>query len=277
MRVAALGVALLLPLLSGGQGRISNPAFVYELGEISPEEQAGLIQAAGFSGTVFDGPKQMRERLAALDAHGVKLYYLWLAPEISRERIEYQPGTEEAIRLLTGRDTILWLALKGPAAAGSEGKALEAARHISDLAAVSGLKVSLYPHYGFYLARFAAAVRLAEAVNRKNVGVTFNLCHELRGGWDPVAVSLAQRAMPLLNGFTINGASQGGHDWSTLIQPLGRGDFDAAALVSRFIAAGYRGPIGVQCYGIQGNRPELLTATADAWRTLTARVASDSR
>ena len=125
----------------------------------------------------------------------------------------------------------------------------QAVGQISDLAAQANLRVALYPHYKFYLSRFRDVVRVTEAVRRSNVGSTFNLCHELRSGWDPEFPQLLQKALPRLYAVTVNGADRKGQDWDTLIQPLGHGDYDVAGLVHTFVNNGYRGPFGIQCYG----------------------------
>ena len=58
--------------------------------------------------------------------------------------------------------------------------AVAAISEVADAAAHYGLSVSLYPHFGNLVERVADAVRIAEKTGRKNVGVTFNLCHWLR-------------------------------------------------------------------------------------------------
>ncbi len=78
--------------------------------------------------------------------------------------------------------------------------------------------------------------------------------------------------MARLYGVTINGADKDGHDWSTLIQPLGRGDFDVANVVRRLVGAGYRGPIGIQCYGIREEPMRFLPESRAAWQAISSRA-----
>jgi sugar phosphate isomerase/epimerase len=142
------------------------------------------------------------------------------------------------------------------------------ADRISNLASQSNLRVALYPHYDFYLARFRDVVRVAERVQRSNVGVTFNLCHELRCGFAPEFHQMLEQAVPRLYGVTLNGADRQGRDWDTLIQPLGRGDYDVTGLVRTITGAGYRGPFGIQCYGLKGDPGIYLKQSMAAWRVL---------
>ena len=255
---------------------VANPVFAYEFGDISPEQQAGFARQYGFDGTVFDHARQIPERLRALDEAHLQLFFLWLTVDISRGQIKYEPGVEAAIEALQGRGTVVWVAIQGDDAgggAGAEERTIQAVDRISDLASRSNLRVALYPHYGFYLARFRDVVRVAERVGRSNVGVTFNLCHELRSGFDPEVPQLLDKAIPRLYGVTINGAVRQGRDWSTLIQPLGLGDYDVAGLVRTITKAGYRGPFGIQCYGLKGDPGVYLKQSMAAWRVVSMRAA----
>jgi sugar phosphate isomerase/epimerase len=249
------------------EASLPNPIFAYEFGNITAAQQANFARDFGFAGTVFDHPVDIAERLRAMDEARMQLFFLWFTVDVSGGQIKYEPGMEAAIAALQGRGTVVWVALQG-GGDGAEERAIEAVRHISDLAAQANLRVAVYPHYKFYLARFRDVVRVTEAVGRSNVGSTFNLCHELRSGWDPEFPQLLQKAMPRLYAVTINGANQKGEDWDTLIQPLGRGDYDVSALVHTFVKAGYRGPFGIQCYGLKGDPGVYLKQSMTAWRSI---------
>ena len=273
---AAASCIALANLDGRGFDGVANPVFAYEFGDISPEQQAGFARQYGFEGTVFDHALQIPERLRALDQAHLQLFFLWLTVDISRGQIKYEPGVEAAIEALQGRGTVVWVAIQGDDAgggAGAEERTIQAVDRISDLASRSNLRVALYPHYGFYLARFRDVVRVAERVGRSNVGVTFNLCHELRSGFDPEVPQLLDKAIPRLYGVTINGADRQGRDWSTLIQPLGLGDYDVAGLVRTITKAGYRGPFGIQCYGLKGDPGVYLKQSMAAWRVVSMRAA----
>jgi sugar phosphate isomerase/epimerase len=260
----------------GAAGGLPNSVFAYEFGDISPEQQAGFARDYGFAGTVFDHARQIPERLRALDEAHLQLFFLWLTVDISHGQTIYEPGMEAAIEALQGRGTVVWVAIQGDDAgggAGAEERTIQAVDRISDLAARSNLRVALYPHYGFYLARFRDVVRVAERVGRSNVGATFNLCHELRSGFDPEFPQILDKAIPRLYGVTVNGADRQGRDWSTLIQPLGRGDYDVTGLVRTITKAGYRGPFGIQCYGLKGDPGVYLKQSMAAWRAVSMRAA----
>ena len=113
-------------------------------------------------------------------------------------------------------------------------------------------------------------LRVANAVDDPDLGVTFNLCHWLKvegSERDPVPVIKA--ALPRLNFITINGADGGDTrklGWDKLIQPLGRGTFDVKTFVANARTAGYRGPFGFQGYAIKMDPKALLKETMEAWK-----------
>jgi sugar phosphate isomerase/epimerase len=256
---------------------LPNQVFAYEFGDISPEAQAGFAREYGFAGTVFDHARQIPERLRALDDAHLQLFFLWLTMDISHGQTKYEPGMEAAIEALQGRGTVVWVAIQGnDAGVGAEGRTIQAVDRISDLASRANLRVALYPHYGFYLARFRDVVRVAERVGRSNVGVTFNLCHELRSGFEPEFPQLLKNAIPRLYGVTVNGADRQGRDWDKLIQPLGSGDYDVGELVRTITRAGYRGPFGIQCYGLKGDPRVYLKQSMAAWQVVSMRAAQVS-
>ncbi len=270
LKAAAACAVTLVPTCAHGFASgagLPNPVFAYEFGDITPAQQANFARDFGFAGTVFDHPVDIAERLHAMDEARMQLFFLWFTVDISGGQIKYEPGMEAAIAALQGRGTVVWVAIQG-SGDGAEERAIEAVGHISDLAAQANLRVALYPHYKFYLSRFRDVVRVTEAVGRSNVGSTFNLCHELRSGWDPEFSQLLQKAIPGVYAVTINGADRKGQDWDTLIQPLGHGDYDVAGLVHTFVNAGYRGPFGIQCYGLKGDPGVYLKQSMTAWRSI---------
>ena len=53
---------------------------------------------------------------------------------------------------------------------------------------------------------------------------------------------------------------------------LDQGDFDVAGFLRKLRAAGYGGPVGLQCYGVKGDVEENLKANMAAWRKIAAQL-----
>ncbi|MGB2821125.1 MAG: sugar phosphate isomerase/epimerase family protein, partial [Phycisphaerae bacterium] len=158
-------------------------------------------------------------------------------------------------------------------------RAVRIIREIAGMAQQSGLRVALYPHTGDWLERVEDAVRVARKADRKNVGVMFNLCHWLKVADEKDPEPALKLAMPRLFAVTVNGADSvtGPAGWDRLIQPLGRGSFDMLGFLKTLKRMGYAGPIGLQCYGIQGDAREHLAGSMAAWRKLSAKIAAEQQ
>jgi len=253
-----------------------NPFFAMDTGlrdgvSRTPAEQARLLHELGFAGVGWS-PGQIPEMLAACDAEGLKMFNVYVGVDVSPTNRVAPAQVVRVIDQLKGRDASIWLFMKSktykkPSDAAGDADAVALLRDIADRARQAGLNVSLYPHTWFWMERVQDAVRLARKADRPNVDVTFNLCHCIKVGDACRIGELLSQAKPYLTFVTINGAdSEGG--WDRLIQPLGRGTFDMAALLKMLETLGYRGPIGLQHYGIKGNARERLAESMAAWRAL---------
>ena len=235
-------------------------------GILSIDDQAELARKTGYDGVLFAGTAKIVEMRKALESRGLKFYGIYTGMNLSDPNPSYDPGLPEAIRQLRGSGALITFNVNGrhPEA---DAIAVHVIRQVADMAAESGLRVALYPHYGMHMARIEDALRLREMAGKANVGIVFNLCHWLRSGDEANLKLRLQQSAPHLYLVLINGADHQG-DWDRLIQPLDRGEFDVAAFLQALRDAGYRGPFGLQCYAIKGDREENLTRSMSAWEKL---------
>ena len=248
--------------------------------ETSVQKQAAMVKELGYAGIGCWGDiNNLKETLAELDRNGLETFPPYYGINLDSGKQEYHPDLKEAIRLLKGRDTAIWIYMTSRehkrSSPDGDPRAVEILREISDMAKEAGLRVALYPHTNFWLERVEDAVRVAKKVDRQNVGVTFNLCHWLMVDDEENMRPLLELAMPNLFVVTINGADSGGKNWDSLIQTLDRGSFDIYKFLKTLKELGYTGPIGFQGYGIKGDPYDNLKRSIQAWRDLSSRVAAD--
>lgn len=255
-------------------GVVSNQFFAFDngvgRGALTPVQQAELLAELGYDGIGYTGFEEIDARCGAFDAQGLRIFNLYVGCHLDKDPV-YDPAWKDAIAALEGTNIALWFTIQGGTPGQDDARAVAAVQEVADLAATSGLSVALYPHYGFYVADVEDALRITEQTDRENVGVTFNLCHELRAGNEARFDALLEAAVPRLLFVSINGADHEG-DWDRLIQPLGRGSFDVFGLLKKLDALVYRGPIGLQCYNIQGDTRANLMESMTAWRSYAARL-----
>lgn len=262
---------LLLALLPG-QALRANAFFAMETclsGD--PAASAALLDELGYdgAGAITGGAGPARD---AMEGRGMRVWshYATLKPG-ERETVA---AAEEKIRQLAGGPAALWLAVEaGPQ---DEEALVEALRPLADLAGREKVRLSLYPHAGYRIARFSDAARIAEKLGGAHVGATFNLCHWLKteGDIDPLPAIIREKAR--LHFVTLHGADGGdtkAMGWDRLIRRLGEGSYDVAAFVRRLqVEADWKGPIGLQGYGLGGEARENLARSIAAWRQMSGTL-----
>jgi sugar phosphate isomerase/epimerase len=241
------------------------------------EQQAALVKDLGFAGIGFTGSSKIPEMLAAVEKHGLEFSPLYNGLQVSPDQVTHPATLEQAITQLANREAIVWLYLGGkrPADPGkSDAPVVAKLRSLAEHAAKSQVRLALYPHAGAYADRIQDCVRLAKAVDRKNLGVTFNLCHFLKVDGKNVEQRL-EEALPHLFAVTINGADLGAQEWKALIQPLDGGSYDVAQVLRKLQALKWDGPIGLQHYGIRGDARKNLSRSMKGWKALQSRLNGD--
>jgi len=269
----ALGLAALLPMARAQ--KLTNPFFAFDNGtgrdqKMPLEEQAELVKRTGYAGLGYTGALKVPEMLKALESRGLKMFSIYVAVRVDGDSPSYDAALPEAIRQLKGHGTVIWLTVQGTSPDGEE-RAVRMVREVADMAAESGLRVVLYPHMGFFVDRIEDALRIRKKVDRRNVGITFNLAHFLAVKDEPNLDQRLREAMPYLELVSINGAEHEG-GWDRLILPLDRGEFDVFGLLKKLVAAGYKGPVGLQCYQVPGDIEDNLKRSMAAWRKFQERM-----
>ena len=236
------------------------------------EAQVALVKEIGFAGIgpIYSTPAALREMLEALDRQNLKLFAEYVGLDLDATD-PVSPKIQDAISQLKGRGAVLWLYITSkkfqPSDPSGDQLAVPVLRQVAELAEAAGVRVALYPHAGFWVGRVEDAVRLARQVERKNLGVTFNLCHWLKVDGKALEDRL-EEAKPYLFVVTINGADTDGTDWRRLIQPLDGGSFDVSRVLAKLKQMGYRGPIGLQHFGIGGDARKNLQRSMVGWQRL---------
>ncbi len=263
--------------------RARNPFFAFDDAfdqvEFSIHEKAALLSQLGYDGIGYTGTQNIPQALVALKANELRMFSTYVSVNLSTEGAGYDPDLPQAIRQLDGEGTLLWLYVKAKAKSSTlDDRAVKRIRRIADMAQKSGLRVALYPHYNYYVGTIEDALRVAKKVDRRNVGVTFNLCHFLKQHDAKEIEERLLEAMPHLFLVSICGADRGetkSMGWDRLIQPLGEGDFDVGTVLQILHEQKYSGAYGLQCYALPSQPQDHLKQSMKTWRSLTKSWASD--
>jgi sugar phosphate isomerase/epimerase len=153
-------------------------------GNSTPVQQATMLKELGYGGIGYTGTGNLAERQRAFAEAGLVITSLYVACKIGSPPT-CDAGLLESLPLLKDRGIALWLTVHGQ---GDDAAAAAAVRLVAEPAAKLGVPVVLYPHHGFRVATAEQAVPIVEQVALPNVGLTINLCHELRRQWSASVV-----------------------------------------------------------------------------------------
>jgi sugar phosphate isomerase/epimerase len=235
-----------------------------------------MLKELGYEGVGHIYLDKVAERLKTLDDAGLKRFQITMAVELGPDKQPYDARFQDVLALIKGRRVQFCLLVNGMKSSDPsvDPHAVKILREMSDLAKDSGAQLLLYPHQGSWIERLEDSMRVAEKVDRPNVGVMFNLCHWLRVDKSRDYKPLLKQAMPRLWAVSINGAENFDEKpgWNGYIQPLDRGSFDVGGLLKTLKELGYQGPIGLQCYGIGGDAKEHLAHSMTAWQKLSENL-----
>lgn len=246
---------------------------------LEPAEGAQVLADLGYAG-LGGRPSTASAHAKALQAKGLVFFNGYHVTNFAYDQTDLPPDLLKAVDDLAGTGGALWLAINKvqfpagllPRPEYGDTIVVPQLKRLVAYAGPKGVKVSLYPHTGFWAARFETCVRVAAKVESPSLGVTFNLCHWLKvEGSERDPLPLIKDALPRLNFVTVNGADTGDTQklgWDKLIQPLGRGTYDVGTFVAKVRGVGYRGPFGFQGYGIKMDPEELLKETMVGWQKM---------
>ncbi len=244
---------------------------------LEPTECAQVLADLGYAG-LGGRPATAKPHAAALQAKGLVFFNGYHVTNFGYGQTELPADLTKVVDDLAGTGSTLWLGINKvafpsgilPRPEYGDTIVVPQLKQLLAYAKPKGVKVSLYPHTGFWAAQFEVCLRVANKVDDPNLGVTFNLCHWLKvEGSERDPLPLIKDALPRLNFITINGADTGDTQklgWDKLIQPLGRGSYDVGAFVAKARIAGYRGPFGFQGFGIKMDSKVLLKETMAGWQ-----------
>jgi len=275
MKNLIAGIMLVAGVACGG----TTEFFVFDngvgRGTWTPEQQARTLKELGYDGISYNymKPADLAAWQKACKEQGLKIYGLYVHSFPDKPEQPYDPAFKEAIKMLKGTGTVIWLTLREAKdkTRNYDAEGAKIVQEVAGLAAAEGVRVALYGHKGFYVETGADSARIVRLVNRPNVGASINLCHEFLSGKGDALDETIKTAAAISTLISVNGVDVANKKY---ILRLDQGDFDVAAYLKKLLAAGYKGPVGLQCYGVPGDITENLHADIAAWKKIAAKLAT---
>ena len=253
---------------------MSNWFYNYKFDQ--PSLHIKLLKERGYGGIMLslkDDPgrwKNLPAYLEAMKEHGTRLtaiharFYIedGTYPQVIKDNLPLLKGTKVILIPSVGSRTKM--DRKDPEAVAMAVKIL---REMSDDAKKYDLGgIAPYMHIGNWIETIDDNVRIAKAVDRRNVGVMFHLHHWQAVGGREIAKLRADllNAKPYLMITVIQGTDQN----KATHKILGEGDYDMVPLVKALREMDYRGPLGTMGYTQKGDIPSKLARAYIAWEKI---------
>lgn len=254
-----------------------NPFFAMDT--CAPTGQMNLLKELGYSGFSWRPVPEISQIIKDAASLNLNVYSVYAGLTLNKDKF----SGDHLLTIAALKDTgaMIWLPIMSkdfkPSSEEGDTVAVPALQTMADSAERNNVRIALYPHTGFWIEKVQDAVRVAKKVNRPNFGVTFNLCHCLMVGDEERIHDLLKEALPHLFLVTINGADTGAGrtKWDRLIRPLDEGSMDLLPVLKTLKNLGYRGPIGLQGYGVKLPAGENLKRSWSGWLKLNKRLAEE--
>lgn len=250
----------LLSFISARAEKVFKPefyAFFNGMPKMSYEDEAKLLKELGYQGIsqIYGGGDPLVQRVDAYKKQGLKVLSVYL------EATETPIDADLVKPLANGGMIELTVKKISP-------EVIDSIRQTAEMASHLNIRVVLYPHDGNAVATMPQAIDLVEKVNHSNLGIMFNLCHFLKNEKAEDLEKVLTRAAPYILSVSTNGADEDGKNWDTLIQTLDKGTFPQKRLLGALKNLNFKGPVGLQCFAVKGDKKSNLMQSIAAWERI---------
>jgi len=190
---------------------------------------------------------------------------------------------KQILNKLDGTKTDLWLIISGNSQDVKKREmVIQFLKKISDYADSIHLNVVIYPHHKTYIESASNALPYIKAAARKNLFLSFHLCHELRAGNGNRMNTAIAEVAPFLKLASISGSAIQMQDdsisgWDDAIKPLYKGDYDTRQFLECLIKNGYNGPIALHTFGLKEPIDEHFRKSMEVWKKMCSKVSAQLR
>ncbi len=235
-------------------------------------QQAAMLKELGYAGYGHLWLDNVEARAKTLTLAERRLFQVYVNVDLSKPQPVDAKRIAQVLGVLKPHKTQLALLFVGakPSDTKFDDAVVKLVRRLADMARPYDVTVVLYPHSDFWLETVGDAVRIAAKVDRRGeVGVMFNLCHWMKADANRDLRAVLKEAKPWLMAVSISGSDKpeqiraGKGNW---IQPLGGGTYDIREFLDILREIKYKGPVGLQCWGIGGDARMHLAESMAAWK-----------
>lgn len=259
-------------------------AFFSSMGVYSFADRCEITRAAGYDGiqtVIWDGRawEQAKTLSTVKDRFGLEVSGVYTVLNLAAG--EDDPSNRGLLTMIETmpEGSVVELAIKTAGAAVAPSDPRGDARVIAWLrtalaiAEKRDIQIALYIHLQFWVEKHGDAIRLCEAVDHPNLGLTFSSLQWYAADAQDLGPML-KRAMPFLKRANLSGSRRsplGFFDVAT-IEPLDTGELDNFAVVALLTRLGYTGYLGYNGWHEGGDPYVKLDRSLRALKDIRRRV-----
>jgi sugar phosphate isomerase/epimerase len=252
-------ITLALTITAPAQNSNTNPlgSFSFDFKRLGkkPAEQVRSLKKIGFSGATLTFGDDFKAFSKEVKTGDFKIYAAHKALHIGRKTKFNSQQISRAVDQVKSVNADFWLIIlekKGDKA--STALLLETINKVAAICAKKGVRCVLYPHDNTLMESAEDTIEILKKSKRKDLFISFHLCHEIRAGNGNRLTEVAKKVKPYLRLASISGANtkyvDNSQDWSKTIQPLDMGTYDTSKFIEALQSINYKGPIILHTFAL---------------------------
>lgn len=297
LMMAGIGLLVLMGCHSGDKKKIAKTetgavtnaliSFDFTLDKKSIHDRVAFLDSLGYQGVTFNVNRlkdidklkeyQNQIKLRGNEEFSIPAVFHGLNPNMFKTKRDELWKSIMNQLALTQSD--IWvIASKGEEPYFTHDEVLKTFMDMCDYADRLHLNVIIYPHDKTFIESAAEAITYIKAANKKNLFLSFHLCHELRAGNGSRINTAIAEVAPYIKMASISGADSimienppKGY-WDDAIKPLYKGDFNTTLFFKRLVQNGYKGPVALHTYGLKEPVDEHFVKSMERWQQIKQEV-----
>lgn len=242
----------------------ANPFFAFSFGfkELPLKERVAFLHGTGYDGIAMNvwNEKLLQDFVEVMTMPPVqsgKFKVFGVYVPFNMDNPKHRTLVSSILRVGKPQHVPIWLMVK-PVDTDPQ-QVIDLITAICDEAKSFDTKVILYPHDMSYFESVEDTLPVLEKINRKNLFTSVHSNHELRKGNAQRLEAAIKKSAPYLALAALSGANgpdkinRYSKDWSDVVQPLADSAFDVHGFYKLLLKYGYKGPVGLQNFGIPGD------------------------
>lgn len=244
----------------------------------TPTERAAMLKELGLTKEVYDwrdnNIPEFDDELDQLTKQNIELTGFWLICGLDPANESYSKTIVEFLQRRNVRGCQLWVLVGGFEGIADENERVEKiatgiAWLADEMKKIDG-SVLLYNHGGWF-GEPENMIRIIEAANRRNVGITYNFhhAHHRIGDFKP----MLQKMLPYLVNISLNGMVVNGEQNGKMILPIGTGDCERD-MIRAICDSGYDGMISILCH-MDADAEEVLRGNMEGLEKIRQEIINE--